>query len=49
MTVTVASDPKSPPGDPVRDAREIPVQDGIRDMITPAYVKDSPMHSCVKS
>ena len=41
MAVTVASDPKAS-GDPVHDAREIPIQDGIGDIVTAAYVKGSP-------
>ena len=45
MAVTVASNPKSPPGDPVRDAREVSIQDGIGNMVTPAYIKDSPKKS----
>ena len=47
--VTVVSDPKSPPGDPVRDGREIPIKDGIGDMVTPAYVMDSPYHSYIRA
>ena len=38
MAIAVASDAESSPGYPVCDAREIPIEDGIRDTVAPAGV-----------